>query len=205
MAHIHTVSNHGDPLIHEKVGIILAEVSVPFFSILSQWIFEGELNDPFLEFFVTDMKPKKFVANDQDDLFSVVSAPIDIDKRDTKADNFELNQQLIPPFIPQILARKIYIVGKSINFLRYQCKDMKWLEKERREREDVSEEDKIMTYEKIKDGLEELVDIEYRKTSSRVIDVLNRKFKLKKHLHMLRKFLLLGQGDFIRHLMDSIS
>jgi len=46
------------------------------------------------------------------------------------------------------------------------------------------------------------VDRAYEATSSHLLTVLNDRYKMLTHLHALRKFLLLGQGDFIRHLLD---
>jgi len=44
----------------------------------------------------------------------------------------------------------------------------------------------------------------YEETSSHLLYVLNHKYKLKNHLFTLRKFFLLGQGDFARHLLDGL-
>ena len=48
------------------------------------------------------------------------------------------------------------------------------------------------------------VDSIYEKISSHVMHVLNEKYMLTNHLEALKKYLLLGQGDFIQCLMDSI-
>lgn len=42
----------------------------------------------------------------------------------------------------------------------------------------------------------------YFDTSKYLLDVLNRNYLLLEHLQAMRRYLLLGQGDFIRHLMD---
>lgn len=38
-----------------------------------------------------------------------------------------------------------------------------------------------------------------------LMDVLFNKFKLKMHLDAVKRFLLMGQGEFIHNLMDSLS
>ena len=38
--------------------------------------------------------------------------------------------------------------------------------------------------------------------SKRLLETLFKKYKFVEHLHAIRRYLLLGQGDFIRHLMD---
>jgi gamma-tubulin complex component 3 len=46
------------------------------------------------------------------------------------------------------------------------------------------------------------LDKVYRETSLRVLDLLKNKYRLFEHLQSLRRYLLLGQGDFIRHLLE---
>lgn len=47
-----------------------------------------------------------------------------------------------------------------------------------------------------------MMDTAYLETSRRVLDVLIGQYKFLDHLQALRRYLLLGQGDFIRHLME---
>lgn len=49
---VHAYTAHGDPLIHSFASRILRAISAPFFATLSAWIYDGELRDPFDEFFV---------------------------------------------------------------------------------------------------------------------------------------------------------
>jgi hypothetical protein len=46
------------------------------------------------------------------------------------------------------------------------------------------------------------VDQCYRAASRRLLAVLNGRLRFREHLRGLRTFMLLGQGDFVRHLMD---
>lgn len=50
--------------------------------------------------------------------------------------------------------------------------------------------------------LQSMIDTAYLETSRRVLDVLIGQYKFLDHLQALRRYLLLGQGDFIRHLME---
>lgn len=51
-------------------------------------------------------------------------------------------------------------------------------------------------------NLQSLMDTTYLEISRRLLDVLNSKYKFMEHMQALRRYLLLGQGDFIRHLME---
>lgn len=51
-------------------------------------------------------------------------------------------------------------------------------------------------------AFQEKIDAAYFDTSKYLLDVLNRNYLLLEHIQAMRRYLLLGQGDFIRHLMD---
>ena len=53
-------------------------------------------------------------------------------------------------------------------------------------------------------ALESSIDATYTATSQRLLNILFTKFKLKEHLTALKRYLLLGQGDFIQHLMAQL-
>lgn len=44
----------------------------------------------------------------------------------------------------------------------------------------------------------------YIETSSQLLSLLKEKYKLMDHLKALRRYLLLGQGDFIQYLMVTL-
>lgn len=50
--------------------------------------------------------------------------------------------------------------------------------------------------------VEEAIDIAYLNTSTALLNLLKTKYKLMDHLKAMKRYLLLGQGDFIQYLMD---
>ncbi|KAF9584274.1 Gamma-tubulin complex component 3 [Lunasporangiospora selenospora] len=62
---------------------------------------------------------------------------------------------------------------------------------------------KSLRYGDIAD-LESSIDEAYSKTSKRLLSLLKTKFKLMDHLTAIKRYLLLGQGDFIQFLMESL-
>lgn len=52
--------------------------------------------------------------------------------------------------------------------------------------------------------LEGSIDAAYVGTSQRLLHLLVTKFKLTDHLTAIKRYILLGQGDFIQHLMESL-
>lgn len=53
-------------------------------------------------------------------------------------------------------------------------------------------------------AVKQSIDDTYRETSKRLLDLLKNKYKLMDHLQALKRYLLLGQGDFIQYLMDAL-
>ncbi|GBG29500.1 Gamma-tubulin complex component 3 [Hondaea fermentalgiana] len=99
---IHMYSMHGDPFVSTFVDSIMQKVSAPIFESIRLWVVHGELADACGEFFVSDDLD---VANDR-----------------LWFDKYKMNATMIPGFIGRSLARKILLIGKSINFIRVCCR-----------------------------------------------------------------------------------
>lgn len=52
--------------------------------------------------------------------------------------------------------------------------------------------------------ISEVINKACREVSKMVLKSLNENFKMQVHLEALRKFMLLGQGDFIHYLLEII-
>ncbi|KAG8224877.1 hypothetical protein J437_LFUL006471 [Ladona fulva] len=180
---VHAFLQHGDPLVRETMKHILGAVCTPLYIMLSRWILDGELEDRYGEFFIaTDSSVKG------DRLWH---------------DKYSIRETMLPTFISMSQARKILSTGKSINFLREVCEDhtpVKGREALKQALEKTSVEALFM--EDRDGGLQAMMDTAYRETSLRVLNVMNEKYCFQDHLQALRQFLLLGQGDFIRYLME---
>lgn len=112
---------------------------------------------------------------------------------------------MIPKFLSLSWVKKILNTGKSINFLRCVCDDST---------SNITNREKVMNmldqecsaanlFEEVHDNkLLEAVQLCYTETSSLVLDTLFKRYKLIEHFSAMRKYLLLGQGDLIRYLME---
>ncbi len=89
------------------------------------------------------------------------------------------------------------MIGKSINFLRVVCDENTQLKLP----QTVPSIESILNEEETNE-FQDIIDSAYTETNSYLIDILMNKYKLYDHFNALRRYLLLGQGDFIRHLMD---
>ncbi|KIO25990.1 hypothetical protein M407DRAFT_75038, partial [Tulasnella calospora MUT 4182] len=206
---IHEYTDNGDPFVRQFTDQLLEEaslhclpsiVSKPFFATLHRWIYSGDLQDPFLEFFVA-VDPQ--LANQN---YSKRNSfdPEDMRERETGAkiwkSKYKFRKDMLPRFVGEEFGRKIFSTGKSLNFIRYSCQDSEWVAT----RSKLSTTGKVLKYSDIA-GLERSIDSAYQVASKRLFDMFFDKFKLMDHLLALKSYLLLGHGDFAEHLMETLS
>ena len=186
MIHAYSTS-HGDPFVRAFAERMLSQVTKPFYGMLRQWIYNGELSDPYHEFFVTESE----------------STDLGDDPRRAAAtsvweEKYKLDESIVPSIITSDFAKKIFLIGKSLNFIRSTCSDSAWVEAHSKEysRELVYGDTAT---------LETSIDVAYETTMARLIHLMDTKFQLFAHLNALKRYLLLGQGDFVALLMESLS
>uniref|UniRef100_A0A4W4HBP7 Gamma-tubulin complex component n=1 Tax=Electrophorus electricus TaxID=8005 RepID=A0A4W4HBP7_ELEEL len=180
---VHAYGKTGDPHMRALVQHILGLVSHPILNFLYRWIYDGELEDTYHEFFVASDPTVK-----TDRLWH---------------EKYSLRKSMVPSFITMDQARKVLLIGKSINFLHQVCHDRtppgrvppacKCADSPR---------DAAELFTDLEGAFQSKIDAAYFETSKYLLDVLNKNYQLLEHLQAMRRYLLLGQGDFIRHLMD---
>ena len=166
----------------------------PFYDMLRQWIYDGELSDPFLEFFVSENVPEDG---------NLISGGGGGDVRKGGAtsvweDKYKLNTKMIPSIVTEEFVNKVFLIGKSLNFIRYGCSDGSWVEH-------YSKEASRELHYGDNASLERSIGEAYETTMARLTTLMADKFKLFVHLEALKKYLLLGAGDFIAVLMESLA
>lgn len=180
---LYSYLQHGDHYIRTLIQNLLKVVTRPLFKMLSNWIYWGELDDTFGEFFV--------------------ATNIAVPDCSLWQERYSLNKAMIPSFITMDQARKILSSGKAINFLRQVCQDNTFIrdEDKRMKALELMSTESLFSQEKDA-NFENILEKNYVRTSKTVLQVLHDKYNLMDHLLAMRNYFLLGQGDFIRHLMD---
>lgn len=178
-------SSHGDHFVCAFAEKLLSHVTRPFYDMLRLWIYDGELSDPYKEFFV--IEPEFRPSTDPRRIATSVWE-----------DKYKLDDEMVPSIITQEFAKKVFLIGKSLNFIRYGCGDSAWVEAYSKEAS------KELRYGDTA-SLENSIDEAYKTTMARLIHLMDTRFKLFEHLRALKKYLLLGQGDFIALLMESLA
>ncbi|XP_036401783.1 gamma-tubulin complex component 3 isoform X3 [Megalops cyprinoides] len=181
---VHAYGKTGDPYMRALVQHILSLVSHPILNFLYRWIYDGELEDTYHEFFVASDPTVK-----TDRLWH---------------DKYSLRKSMIPSFVTMDQARKVLLIGKSINFLHQVCHDRTPPGKitPASKSTDSPRDAAAELFTDLEGAFQGKIDAAYFETSKYLLDVLNRNYLLLEHMQAMRRYLLLGQGDFIRHLMD---
>ena len=191
---IHSFSqSNGDPYVGAFAERLLSHVTRPFYDMLRQWVYDGELADPFGEFFVYEQSEEEIneaaLANSNEGKGGATSV---------WEDKYKLKEKMIPTIITNEFANKVFLIGKTLNFIRYGCGDAAWVDTYSKEAS------KELHYGDTA-NLEKSIGDAYKTTMARLTDLMTNKFKLFEHLEALKKYLLLGAGDFIALLMESLS
>jgi len=201
----------GDTPHSHLVRSIAADCSVPWYKMLFKWITQGVLEDFHHEFFVREMQ---------------------LDHRSSTGfftwhERYVLVEGQVPlccrgglmEIITSELAEEVLLVGKGINFIRYCLQDKDWEVVE--ENEDVQMADKVLgcegyNFSTLKDEvgygdefqcvstLHDVVSQSSERIHSHILDSLQNQHHLMRHLHALKQFLFLGQGDFVSSFVESL-
>ncbi|KAK7805722.1 hypothetical protein U0070_010943 [Myodes glareolus] len=227
---VHAYTKTGDPYMKSLVQHILSLVSHPILSFLYRWIYDGELEDTYHEYSsygvrqhaepcskqdlavageqARDITLKRVVSGTQKwngrhlIKFFVASDPTVKTDR-LWHDKYTLRKSMIPSFMTMDQSRKVLLIGKSINFLHQVCHDQTPTTKMiavTKPAESPGDAADLVT--DLENAFQGKIDAAYFETSKYLLDVLNKKYSLLEHMQAMRRYLLLGQGDFIRHLMD---
>ncbi|CAO2822126.1 unnamed protein product [Amaranthus hypochondriacus] len=181
---IHMHAQHGDPLVHDFMKRLLRRVCSPLFEMVRSWVLEGELEDIFAEFFI-------------------VGQPVKAES--LWREGYQLQAGMLPSFISPSLAQRILRTGKSINFLRVCCEDRGWADAatEAAEAAGTTTVRGGLGYGET-DALELLVSEAAKRIDKHLLDVIYNRYRFKDHCLAIKRYLLLGQGDFVQYLMDIV-
>ncbi|KAG6011641.1 hypothetical protein E4U43_008203 [Claviceps pusilla] len=182
-------SSHGDPVVAAFAERLLGSFTKPFYDILRHWIYDGELSDPYQEFFVREQDGKTL---------DMAEGKSGASTGNVWTDKYEIDDNMIPSIMTQDFAQKVFLIGKSLNFIRHSCGDTVWVENYSKAASKELRYGDTAT-------LEAWIDEAYKTTMKRLMDLMANKFHLFEHLKALKDYILLGQGDFIALLMESLA
>jgi len=181
---IHMHAQHGDPLVRTFLRRLLRQVCSPLFEMVRRWVLEGEVDDYYGEFFVVAQAVKAELL---------------------WREGYQLQTAMLPSFIPEPLAQRILRTGKSINFLRVCCSDQGWAQSaaDAVAAAGASASGGSLGYGET-EALEALVVEAAGRIDKHLIQIMYNRYRFRDHCLAIKRYLLLGQGDFIQYLMDLV-
>ena len=200
--------DQGDERARKLYEHILQAAAVPFVHMISRWLYQGELRDPYAEFFI-----KEHTAVLREAL-----------QEDFNAHYWDGRYTLTPQHVPRILqehANRALIAGKYLNVIRDCCpggtvQSLRGSEDD----ESAAKQTAVVfpiagdsTASLVKrdfvydmDGSTSLIDAideAYEFSSATLLRLCEKKYNLYSHLKSLRRFFLLEHGDFFVQFMDT--
>ena len=88
LSSIHAYVDHGDASLNNYTQKLISRISEPFYNTISSWIYQGDVEDPFGEFFVSTTG----AAQDEDNWGS----------------KYTFDESMVPSFIQISLAKKVF-------------------------------------------------------------------------------------------------
>ena len=175
------LDSQGAPVLRQCVASLLSACCRPLYSMLLRWLLDGALEDPHGEFFI--------------------SGEASVQGEAIWHHKYSVRKSMVPTFLSGQWTSRILSTGKAINFLSSVCGETKAISAGLLNRLE-STDPATLYHGELDSPLLEVVGEAWRAASKHVLDVMCDKFQLLAHLAALRKFLLLGQGDIMRYLLD---
>ena len=195
---VYHVMRHGDPNIRTCLTRVLNQVVLPIRRMLSQWIFHGEIEDFNKEFFIASKR-----------LGMTQTSPL---SGAFWHDKYEIVRSNLPGFITREQADKILTTGKAVYMLHQVCQNGLTAHipgyTHLKQSFESSNLESLFNRKRLKNDESNdfhiLLETAYKEISRTSLKILNESYKLHDHFRGLRQYMLLGQGDFVRHLMDML-
>ncbi|KAI3819990.1 hypothetical protein L1987_13845 [Smallanthus sonchifolius] len=180
---IHLHAQHGDPLFHGFMKRLLLRVCSPLFEMVRRWVMEGDLQDLYSEFFVSEQSVKPECL---------------------WREGYQIRYLMLPCFISKSLANRILRTGKSINFLKVCCEDHSLADLATDLATDTTSTNpaKRGLGHGETNALESLVTDAEKRIDKHLMYAIFNRYKFKDHCLAIKRFILLGQGDFVQYLME---
>jgi len=177
-------SYHGSMEVQKIATKLLAAATRPLFTLMCHWIVQGELYDPYDEFFVG--VNKMCLPHSQ------------------WKDKYFLRKALVPAVMTEQQAMMVLSAGRCINFLNEICKHKMEVTGARAKLRNLhtAEEGEFLQLAEPASPLAIIIEAACREASQLVLETLKTQFKLFDNFHGLRRYMLMGQGDFYRYLIQ---
>ncbi|VVC44645.1 Hypothetical protein CINCED_3A003530 [Cinara cedri] len=173
-----------NPYLQQMARNIIKVSTRPIMTMICNWMIDGELVDNYDEFFIYQCP--------------------DINNLDMWNNRYTIRESMIPTFFTKEDVNRIFRTGRYINFLHTICKSKPDLTQSRKVLKDFRNSGNKDLFPMLEKGsiISDLINEACTESSTVVLDILKDKFKLFLHFEGLRRYMLLGQGDFVTSLLE---
>ena len=183
---------HGNDQIRAVITRILDQMMIPYGEMLQGWLREGILNDQFDEFFISESRG---------------SRSFDFDGFEFWNQKFILKLDEIPKFIPEALARRALIAGKTRKFIQAFLKNPPtYLRYQSSTSLTAPLNDCEANFDVLRENLLESMEKEmklaYRNACKQVRRILIEDCQLIEQIRCIKHYVLLCKGDFSMNLLE---
>lgn len=168
---IHRYTLNGNDFVKTFAEKLLKRASFPLYTMLNSWVSIGHLNDPFDEMFVALSSPSSAA---------------------TAIDSYLFRSDKVPSYMDASLAMRAFETGKTLKFLRVDCKDTAWINERRTKFTNITEYS--MMYKALAKNHTQVVE--------RLGWLMRNDLKLFVHLEGLKDYMFLSKGEFVQILID---
>jgi gamma-tubulin complex component 2 len=174
----------GDTVAKKVLGILLEKASQPYMEIMSDWLQTGRLNDPSEEFMVQRS------SNDGRTVFD----------GDSWRALFQINEKhVLQGIAPNNWTKdKILTTGKYWNAVQECHLDSKDIERPTKHSKIPS-----LPFNSDSSAIAAYIDAKYQTASKVLVRILIENFKVMESLHIMKRYFLVDQGDFLMHFLDA--
>lgn len=184
---------HGNDQIRAVITRILDQLMIPYGEMLQGWLREGRLNDPFHEFFICEAGGTRGFEFDW-------------------KQKFVLRASELPKFIPEPLARRALVAGKTRKFIQAFRKNPPMHLRYQTLVESPSMSSMVgsgsnddlngVVRENLLESFEREMKLAYRQACKQVRRILLAECRLVDQVRCIKQYVLLSKGDFSMNLLE---
>ncbi|XP_050527568.1 gamma-tubulin complex component 3-like [Daktulosphaira vitifoliae] len=173
-----------NPFLRQMAINMIKIATRPLMMMMCHWMVDGELLDPYDEFFISQ-RPG-------------------ITNFDMWNNRYEIRESMVPAFFTKDIINSIFRTGRYINFLHTICGSKPELSPSREVLKELRNSGDKDLFPMLEQGsiISDMINKACTESSTMVLDILKEKFKLFLHFEGLRRYMLLGQGDFVTTLLE---
>ena len=195
LSYLEQFRHHGNDQIRAVITRILDQMMLPYGEMLQGWLREGIINDPYGEFFISEASTGGNGA---------FSRAFEFDGFEFWNQKFVLRLSELPKFIPEPLARRALVAGKTRKFIQAFLKNppthLRYQNASHLHQ--VDRESFAANTKNLCESMEKEMKMAYKNACKQVRRILIEDCQLIEQIRCIKQYVLLCKGDFSMNLLE---